>query len=321
VDPRTSPVPTGAVVAASPSTEPAWPDATVALLTREPGDLELETLRRLRAQRYPGSVSTLVIDSSADPSAKVSSILRAAADHWEAIPPGAFRHAGTRNRALDACTTPVILYLSGDAHPVDELWMRRLVQPLRDGRAHASYGRQQVPAQDREREATYAYLYPDAPEVKTKASIPELGLRTFHFSDVTSAFVTDVLRRLRFPDELAIFEDVGIAKRLLDNGYGIAYVPGAAVLHSHQLSPRAMAARYRRIGFVYESLGIFDDLRRAGRSSLLREGLRVARDVSPSDGRLRLRLGGAAVGGIKLASVAWGRWEGRRARDRRARPL
>jgi rhamnosyltransferase len=295
--------------ATAPAVTPAhWPAVTIALLTKDPGERELETLERLRLQRYSGARSLLVIDSSADPHGRVNSVLREAASHWEAIPPGDFRHAGTRNRALDACRTPVIVYLSGDAHPIDELWLRRLVEPLVDGRAHASYGRQQTPEPDPERDATYRYLYPDALEIKTKASVAQLGLRAFHFSDVTSAFVTEVLRSLRFPDDLPIFEDVGVAKRLLDADYRIAYVPQATVLHSHPLGARNIAQRYRRIGFVYERLGIFEELQRAGRSTLLAEGFRVARHVSVS-GRpgLRPRLSGASVGALKVAAVTLGR--------------
>jgi rhamnosyltransferase len=297
-----------------------WPDTTIALLTKDPGERELETLERLRRQRYAGRRSLLVIDSSEDPNGSVNSALKRAATRWEAIPPREFRHAGTRNRALEACRTPLIVYLSGDAHPIDDLWLQRLVEPLVDGRAHASYGRQRTPEPDPEREATYRYLYPEALEIKTKASIRQLGLRAFHFSDVTSAFVTDVLRSLRFPDDLPIFEDVGIAKRLLDANYRIAYVPQATVLHSHPLRARDIAQRYRRIGFVYEKLGIFEELQRVGRRSLVTEGFNVARHVSRT-GRpgLRPRLSGASVGALKVAAVTVGRVQCRMVSHRQAR--
>jgi rhamnosyltransferase len=291
----------------------SWPEATIALLTKDPGSLELETLELLRRQNYSGGTKLVVIDSSADTSAPPNLKLREASDHWEAIPPDSFRHAGTRNKALDACRTPVIVYLSGDAHPVSRDWLATLVRPLACGQAHASYGRQQSPVPDPEREATFRFLYPQNPEIKTKDSVPQLGLRTFHFSDVTSAFLTDVLRRFRFPEELPIFEDIGIAKRLLDEGCRIAYVPDAVVLHSHELRPREILERYRKIGYIYERLGIFDDLRRARGSSLLREGVKIARDVSSGNGtRRRMRVRGATIGGLKLAAVALGRWQCRR---------
>lgn len=291
------------------------PDATVVLLTQDPGTTELETLRRLKAQRYPGRMNILVIDSSRRPMLPSNQVLRAAADQWEAIPPDSFRHAGTRQRALEACTTPVVAYLSADAQPATDGWLAALLAPILEGTAEASYGRQQSPVADSEREATFRFLYPSRPEIKTKASIPELGLRTFHFSDVTSAFDTSIARSVGFPTDLPTFEDVGVAKRLLDAGHRIAYVPEAVVLHAHQLTPREILSRYRRIGAIYEQLGIFSDLRRAGRSPFS-EGLRVTRAVAPQSKR-SWSPQPLFVGGMKAAAVTCGRLEQRFSAGRR----
>ncbi|MFN2489107.1 MAG: glycosyltransferase family 2 protein [Actinomycetota bacterium] len=293
------------------------PDATVVLLAHEPGTREVETMELIRRQRYPGAILVNVIDSSPDPTGLFNRALREGADAWEAIPPHSFGHGSTRNRGLDACDTDVVVYLSQDAHPAGESWLSTLVEPLADGRAEASYGRQMSPEDDPEREGTYRFLYPEEAEIKTKGRIRELGLRTFHFSDVSSAFLTEILRTVRFPTDISTFEDVGIAKRLLDLGHRIAYVPQASVWHVHRLGVREMVKRYRDIGAIYERLGIFDELRRAGRGSLIAEGLRAARSVAPtaaasqergSFGRLAAP---SLVGGVKIAAVALGRWEAR----------
>ena len=176
-----------------------WPDASVILLIHNPGRHEATTVDLVRSQRYVGRVVLRVIDSSTDPRAKWNRVIRGVADEWEAIPPGAFGHGRTRNRALDTTTTPIVAYLSQDAQPATEGWLESLVRPLVDGRADAAYGRQLSPSPDMERDATFTYLYPEEAAIKTKERIGELGLRTFHFSDVTSAFLTDVLRAVRFP--------------------------------------------------------------------------------------------------------------------------
>jgi GT2 family glycosyltransferase len=289
-----------------------WPDVSVVLLTQHPGDWEVETAAIVRSQQYRGAIILVVIDSSPDYTSAGSRALREAADRWEAVSPQDFGHARTRNRAVELVTTPVVVYLSSDAHPVNDRWLERLVKPLAEGRAQASYGRQVAPRRDAERETTYDYLYPQDPELKSKARIQELGIRTFHFSDVTSAFLTDVLRRVRFPDELAIFEDVGVAKRLLDADHQIAYVPDAAVLHVHELGLRELARRYRRIGAVYEHVGVFAELRKHGRMPYLREGVRTTRAVTPNGGRGPLApLQSLLVGGLKLAAVTYGRMQTR----------
>jgi len=163
-----------------------------------------------------------------------------------------------------------------------------------------------------ERDATFTYLYPEEAEIKSKERIAELGLKTFHFSDVTSAFMTDVLKAVRFPNEIRIFEDVAVAKRLLDRGYRIAYVPEALVHHAHQMGVRDLVSRYWQIGATYENLGIFDELRKAG-VSLVHEGLSTAAGVSATDhASLLARAKAAALGGVKLASVTAGRWQASR---------
>lgn len=305
-------------VSTEPAAQPSLPDTTVVLLVHGPSERETRTAALVRAQAYPGNLQLLVVDSSPDVSGPANRALRDAADVWERIPPASFGHGRTRNVALDMCTTPVVAFLSQDANPADDRWLVNLVTPLAAGLAEASYGRQRVPDRNPEREATFGYLYPTSFEVKTKARVPELGIRTYHFSDVTSAFLADVARATRFPEDIPTFEDVGIAKRLLDAGHRVAYVPDAVVLHAHALGWRSMIARYRQIGAVYERLGIFADLRQATGRTLLSEGVRVSRAIAPSaEGRRTIQR--AAVAGVKAGAVAWGRIDERR-RARRARP-
>lgn len=286
-----------------------WPDASVILLIHNPGEHEASTVDLVRRQSYDGRVVLRAIDSSPDPTSRWSTAIRNAVDDWEAIAPGAFRHGRTRNRAVDGTTTPIVVYLSQDAHPATDGWLRSLVRPLVDGKAEAAYGRQLPPAPDAERDATFTYLYPEEPKVKTKDRIAELGVRTFHFSDVTSAFPTDLLKAVRFPNEIPIFEDIAVAKRLLDRGHRIAYVPDALVYHAHRMGIRKLVSRYRQIGAVYERLGIFDELRNAG-VSLFREGASTAAGVSSNRRRtLAARSGAVLLGGLKLASVTAGRWQ------------
>jgi GT2 family glycosyltransferase len=292
---------------------PGWPAATVVLLLHKPGARELQTLSLIAGQDYPSTFNIMAIDSTPEALRGDVSAFRAGAHQWETIPPGSFGHGATRNLAVSMCQTPVVVYLSQDAHPQSRHWLQSLVRPLAEGRAEASYGRQVAPSQVGEREATFGYLYPEAAEVKTKESIKHLGLRTFHFSDVTSAFKTDVIRKVGFPTHLPTFEDVGVAKRFLDAGLRLAYVPEAVVQHAHPLSFKEMALRYRQIGMIYEQLGIFEELKRSGRP-LLTEGLRVGRRVSQSSrGGLRGKATSAAMGVIKLGAVAWGRRQGRQA--------
>jgi rhamnosyltransferase len=286
-----------------------WPDVTVVLLVVHPGPHEVRTAELVHSQVYPGRMRLKVIDSSPDPTAPACGRIAELAEDWSAIAPGTFGHARTRNLAAAEVTTPVIAFLSQDAHPTGPRWLEHLVRPLREGRAEAAYGRQVSPFPDAERQATFGHLYPEEPQIKTRARIRELGLVTFHFSDVTSAFRTEVLREVGFPD-VEIFEDVAVAKAYLDRGYRIAYVPAAVVEHVHTMGLREMGRRYRQIGSVYERLGIFADLKASGRS-LVRDGLSTTRSVVPRAAEPAQKARSAFIGAVKLASVSYGRLETR----------
>lgn len=288
------------------------PDVTVIFLVKDPGPHELETPALIRKQTYPGTTVIQVIDSSSDPEQPSSRAVRDSADRWHTIPPEDFGHGRTRNLGVELAATPIVVFLSSDAHPISERWLEALVTPLIEGRAEASYGRQQSPVPSEERRVTFGFLYPDEPEIKTKDRIPELGIRTFHFSDVTSAFLTEVIRKVGFPD-VPMSEDVGVAKRILDEGGRIAYVPEATVLHVHVWDSKAMWRRYRQIGAVYERLGIFADIEASvGKAGLVGEGLRVTRRITPHGRNLRETADAVRIAVIKAAAVAWGRRAERR---------
>ena len=292
-----------------------WPDVTTILLMREPGEREIETVRRARSQRYGGTHVLLAVDSSPDPDAENNVVIKDICDRYMRVQPESFHHARTRNEAVRNVDTPVTVFLSSDAQPVGETWLEAMVRPIADGDAEVSYGRQRPPEANDEREATYRYLYPDEPYVKTKASIAELGFRALHFSDVSSAYLTDTLRVVPFPEEISIFQDAAISKALLDAGKRIAYVPNAEVLHAHPMRWRYMWNRYRGLGEVYERIGLLDDLKAARSGGLRREGLSAVRRMVPRSGVNPLAFARAcALGGVKAAAFAMGR------RDARKRP-
>jgi rhamnosyltransferase len=97
----------------------------------------------------------------------------------------------------------------------------------------------------------------------------DLGHKYYHFSNANSAIRKKVWEVTRFPEELKVFEDVGIAKRILDSGWSIVYEPEAAVYHSHDFPVDVLFKRYFDIGVVYQRLGIWNDRSRA---SLWRDG-------------------------------------------------
>lgn len=288
------------------------PAVTVLFLIRDPGDREVRTAEMIRKQNYEGRVYVDTIDSSPDPDRPNNRKIEAMSDAYETIPAESFRHGATRNRGAERCSDPIFVCLSSDATPVDDRWLTALVRPIAAGEAEVSYGRQKSPVADAEREATFASWYPDEPCVKSKDQIAELGIRAFIFTDVSSAYRTDVIQKIPFP-ELSIFQDMGMIKALMDAGCRIAYVPDAEVWHVHQLVLKTMWHRYRGLGEVCERVGIFDDVKANRKGGLVVEGWRAVRSIVPSmkgGPKNAARSFGMSV--VKAAAIQMGRRDAHR---------
>ncbi|MGH7146159.1 MAG: glycosyltransferase family 2 protein [Planctomycetota bacterium] len=116
----------------------------------------------------------------------------------------------------------------------------------------------------------------------------------------------DVWRRHPFPQNLPIFEDMGFAKSLLDDGGTIGYAPQAAVVHSHNYPLGTLFRRFYDAGAIRQRLGIWQAVR--GAPSLARDGW------SGLGGKLRRRPFSAAFAevardALKFAGLSLGRRE------------
>ena len=200
------------------------------------------------------------------------------------IPPETFDHGGTRQLALDMCQTPLIAFVTDDAEPTNDSWLRSLISPLRDPSVGATYGRQIAHehasiAEKIFREVRYpsrsSTLSPD--EIRSRSAVLPI-------SDANAAYRVEALKAVRgFPKRCASGEDHDVACRLVIEGWSVAYVADASVLHSHDLT--------------WEEI--------------LRRGWDVGRLATIHSERKSIPYPGAGRGGMKLAIQmlrhAWGR--------------
>ena len=249
-------------------------DASILLLTKNAGFDLARLLESVRSQKTSLRTEILAVDSgSADGTVELLSSFSVPVLH---IPAEQFHHARTRNFAATLAKGRFLVFLSQDAIPVDPHWLTTLLANFNDPQVGAVYGRQ-LPKQGSslERRDLFDTIYGEKKVVKDPTRRNGMGYRFYHFSDVNAAVRRSVWEKVRFPEDLKVFEDLGIAKRILDGGWKIVYEPKAAVFHSHTHSTVELLKRYFDIGYTLRLLRIWDAPET--RRSLARDGWKLLR--------------------------------------------
>ena len=215
---------------------------TVAIPVRNGGELLARTLAALSAQTVEHEL--LVCDSgSVDGSAELA---RTHGARVLEIAPAQFSHGGTRNLLMREGTGTRVAFLTQDAEPLDERWLERLLGGLEladdVGIAFGPYRPrpEASPAVRIELERWFASLAPDGAPQLVRLGEDERGLpareligRRGFFTDANACLARSAWERAPFR-EVAYAEDRVLAIDMLRAGYAKAYVPEAAVLHSHE---------------------------------------------------------------------------------------
>lgn len=188
-----------------------------------------------------------------------------------------FNHGTTRDKALRESSGDFVCFLTQDAVPVSDDYLKRLIAPMVDDSDIALVSRRQLPKADARRfeQLVRGFNYPDSPSVRSKCDLEKLGIKTFFASDACSAYRRIAYLECGGFDHVNTNEDMLMAAKFIASGMKVAYEPHAEVFHSHNLTPAQQFARNRAVGFFLETHA--DDLMHA---SEIGEGGRLVKAVS-----------------------------------------
>jgi rhamnosyltransferase len=249
------------------------PTISVVIPTYQAGRYLPKLLAQLKTQDMPAEV--VIIDSSStDETVKLA---RQAGCIVEVISKASFRHGATRNRGAELATGEILVFMTQDALPVNEHFLRELTAPLNAGQAAAAFARQlPYPDAPLPEVFTRGFNYPSQSQRRTRSDIAQLGIKAFFFSDVSSSVLRSAFEQVgTFPAHVIMNEDMLLCAKLLKAGHAVCYCADAQVYHSHSYSLWQQFRRYFDIGvFMAQASESLAGARAGG------EGFRYVREQS-----------------------------------------
>ena len=183
---------------------------------------------------------------------KTEEILKKEKCIYKKIKKEQFSHSLTRESAVRESSADIVVFVTQDVIIEDQYWLYYLTKNI-NHEIVACYSKQITKFNNIEK-YTRERNYPEKSSVVSKKDIQNLGLRTFFFSDASSAINRKVFLHLKGYDQkkLPTNEDMYIAYKIIMNGYKIRYCSESMVIHSHNFTLKELYNRYKLIGEFFK---------------------------------------------------------------------
>lgn len=200
--------------------------------------------RALRNQRNVNIEEILYIVTET-PDDNSCNILDSIGEVYYKIKPEDFSHSFTREYFAYKCNGDILVFITQDIIIENDIFLYNLTSCIEKGECEASFARQICNNRSIER-YTRMSNYPDKSRIVSKDNLIDLGIKTYFFSDVSSAVRKDIFINLNGYDQknLLTNEDMYFAYKIINNGYRIKYCSDAVVVHSHDYTYKELFKRY-----------------------------------------------------------------------------
>lgn len=196
-----------------------------------------ELLSAVVNQKLDGfDLEIVIIDSgSTDATLSIAESFGARITH---ISKEEFTFGRSLNIGSDFADGDILVYISGHCVPSTDEWLRSLVEPILNGIAQYTYGRQigRDTTKYSERKIFNKYFPPIS-------KIPQSG---FFCNNANAAIARTIFLEFRFNEQVTGLEDMELAKRFCEQGGKVAYVAEACVYHIHDEQWGQTRRRYER---------------------------------------------------------------------------
>lgn len=209
--------------------------AAVVIRAHNDGRMIAEVLAALRKQSTPPAAIVVVDEASTDTTADVA---RRYGARVRSVDPDSMTDGAVLNLSLGLSDAPIVVFLSAHAIPTSRNWLATILAPFNDPKVGAVFGRQ-VP-------------HPNCNPLEGLEIKQRYGTNPRRFTeDPPLTRVNVAVRRERvmdrpFDEDLSGAETRVWARALCRRGFTVAYVPRAAVYHSHEETFRDTVHRARR---------------------------------------------------------------------------
>jgi glycosyltransferase involved in cell wall biosynthesis len=162
------------------------------------------------------------------------------------IEPQDFTFGRSLNLGIQHATHDLVVIASAHVYPVYPDWLERLLAPFEEEKIALTYGKQRGNEQSffSERQIFLQWY----------GEQTDLNQGHPFCNNANAAIRRSLWQQHPYDESLSGLEDIAWAKWALEQGYHIAYVAEAEIIHVHQETPRAVYNRYRREAMAFKRI-------------------------------------------------------------------